>query len=86
MAKKLGKFLAFTAIVGAAVAGGVALFKKYKETSDDFDDDFSDFDDDDFDDDFSDEDDEADDSESSDRGYTPIAPVTDEEQEDSETK
>lgn len=59
MAKKLGKILVATALVGTAVAGGLALYNKYKAGQDDLDDDFMDFDDD-FDDDFEDEDDEDD--------------------------
>lgn len=51
MAKKIGKVLLLSALVGSAVAGGMALYNKYKASSDDFDDDFLDFDDDDFDDD-----------------------------------
>lgn len=48
--KKIGKVLLCSAIIGSAVAGGMALYRKYKASSDDFDDDFLDFDDDDFDD------------------------------------
>lgn len=57
MAKKLGKALIFTAVAGAVVAGGMAVYNKYKASTDDFDDDFLDFDDedDDFDDDFLDD-------------------------------
>ena len=65
MAKKVGKFLAFTAIAAAVGAGAVALYKKY--VSEKPEDDFDDFDDDDFDDDFEDDFD-AD----LDRGYTAI--------------
>lgn len=52
MAKKLGKVLLCTALIGSAVAGGMALYNKYKASDDDFDDDSFDFDDedDDFDD------------------------------------
>ena len=57
MAKKLGKILVATALIGTAVAGGLALYNKYKANQDDLDDDFMDFDDD-FDDDFEDDDDE----------------------------
>ena len=49
---KLGKFLLFTAAVGAAVAGGLALLNKKNSNEDDFDEDYDfddDFDDDDFD-------------------------------------
>ncbi len=66
MAKKLGKFLAATAIIGTAVAGGLALYNKYKTHEDDLDDDFMDFDDD-FDDDLDD-----DDSEEANRSYVNI--------------
>ena len=45
MAKKFGKALIFTAVAGAIAAGGVALYNKYKASSDDFDDDSLDFDD-----------------------------------------
>ncbi len=52
MAKnKFGKVLFCSALIGSAVAGGMALYRKYKASSDDFDDDFLDFDDDGFDDD-----------------------------------
>ena len=37
MAKKLGKILGFAAITAAAVAGGMALFKKFKKSDEDFD-------------------------------------------------
>ena len=54
MAKKtFGKFLLCSALVGSAVAGGIALYNKFKSEKDD---DFLDFDDD-FDDDDFDEDD-----------------------------
>lgn len=43
--KKLGKFLAFTAIAGAAIAAGVAYFK-HKNNTEFFDDDLDDLDDD----------------------------------------
>ena len=43
------KAIIFTTIVGAAAAGGMALYNKYKASSEDFDDDFLDFDDDDSD-------------------------------------
>jgi hypothetical protein len=71
MAKKLGKALVFTALASAITAGGVALYNKYKASSDDLDDDdFLDFDDesDDFDDDFDDESK----NDSADRGYVSI--------------
>lgn len=52
MANKTGKFLAFIAVATAAAAGGVALYKKYKEANEldnedfdldeDFEEDFSD--------------------------------------------
>lgn len=50
--KKLGKFLAFTAIAGAAVAAGIAYFKHKNNTEffdEDLDDLDEDFDDEDFD-------------------------------------
>ena len=64
MFKKLGKLLGFVVVAAAAVAGGMALYNKYKKSEEDFDD-FDDFDDDDFDDDFSDLDIEN-------RGYTSL--------------
>lgn len=73
MAKKFGKFLGFAAITAAAVAGGMAIYKKFKQSDEDFDD-FDDFDDDDFDDDFSDLDIEN-------RGYTSLNPDDSQEQE-----
>ncbi len=48
------KFLTYTALTAAAVAGGIAIYKKVQENKFDCDDDFDDFDDDDFDDDFDD--------------------------------
>lgn len=54
MMKKLGKFIAATAVIGTAVAGGIALYNKYKASQEDLDDDFIDFDDD-FDDDINDD-------------------------------
>lgn len=66
MFKKLCKALGFVAVAAAAVAGGMAIYKKCKGSDEDFDD-FEDFDDDDFDDDFSDMDIEN-------RGYTSISP------------
>lgn len=76
MAKKFGKALIFTAVAGAIAAGGVALYNKYKASSDDFDDDSLDFDDEDedFDDDTEDDDfdTDEDDVKSSDREYVSI--------------
>lgn len=76
MAKKFGKALIFTAVAGAIAAGGVALYNKYKASSDDFDDDSLDFDDedDDFDDDTEDDDfdTDEDDVKSSEREYVSI--------------
>lgn len=46
MAKNVGKFLLGTAVVGIAIAGGIAYLNKCKETDDTWDDDFEDFDDD----------------------------------------
>ncbi len=74
MFKKLGKALGFVAVAAAAVAGGMAIYKKCKGTDEDFDD-FEDFDDDDFDDDFSDMDIEN-------RGYTSISPEETSDTED----
>lgn len=74
MASKFTKFLTFTAIIGAATAAGVALYKKHNNKAfieDDFDD-FDDFDDDDFDD------------LEEDRGYTSIIPDEDKEDDDME--
>lgn len=65
MAKKFGKFLAFTAVAAAVGAGAAALYKKY--AAEKLDDDFDDFDDEDFDDDFEDDFDTD-----LDRGYTAI--------------
>ena len=70
MAKKFGKFLAFTAIATAVGAGAVALYKKYVAQKPE--DDFDDFDDYDFDDDFEDDFDTD-----LDRGYTAIPLETD---------
>ncbi len=71
MAKKLGKVLLCTALIGSAVAGGMALYNKYKASDDDFDDDSFDFDDD--DDDFDDVADEEEKNDSStDREYVSI--------------
>ena len=76
MAKKFGKALIFTAVAGAIAAGGVALYNKYKASSDDFDDDSLDFDDEDedFDDDTEDDDFDTDEDnvKSSDREYVSI--------------
>ncbi|MDD6293912.1 MAG: hypothetical protein PUA71_08895 [Eubacteriales bacterium] len=76
MAKKFGKALIFTAVASAIAAGGVALYNKYKASSDDFDDDSLDFDDEDedFDDDTDDDDFDTDDDDvkSSDREYVSI--------------
>lgn len=49
--KKFGKVLLCGALISSAVAGGIALYNKYKDYNSDLDDDdFLDFDDDDFDD------------------------------------
>ena len=48
------KFLTYTALTAAAVAGGIAIYKKFQGNNVNCDDDFDDFDDDDFDDDFDD--------------------------------
>lgn len=78
MFKKLGKALGFVAVAAAAVAGGMAIYKKCKGKDEDFDD-FEDFDDDDFDDDFSDMDVEN-------RGYTSISPEEETETNETENK
>lgn len=77
MLKKLFKAVGYVAVGAAAVAGGMALYNKYKKSDDDFED-LDDFDDDDFDDDFSDLDIEN-------RGYTSITPDASEEENSSET-
>lgn len=82
MAKKLGKLLAATAIIGTAVAGGMALYNKYKAREENLDDDFMDFDDD-FDDDFEDEDDDASDPS---RSYVNITYDKDMETAEEETE
>ena len=38
MAKKFGKAVVFTAVAAAVAAGGMAIYNKYKASSDDFDD------------------------------------------------
>ena len=76
MFKKLFKAVGYVAIGAAAVAGGMALYNKYKKSDDDFED-LDDFDDDDFDDDFSDLDIEN-------RGYTSITPEASEEDNSAE--
>ena len=48
------KFLTYTALTAAAVAGGIVIYKKLTNKNEEFEDDFDDFDDDDFDDDFDD--------------------------------
>jgi hypothetical protein len=48
------KFLTYTALTAAAVAGGIVIYKKLTNKEEDFVDDFDDFEDDDFDDDFDD--------------------------------
>ena len=48
------KFLTYTALTAAAVAGGYVIYKKLTKKEDDFEEEFDDFDDDDFDDDFDD--------------------------------
>lgn len=70
--KKFGKVLLCSALIGSAVAGGMALYNKYKSSNDDLDDDdFLDFDDDDFDDDeFDDDFDDFDDDDDSDDDVT----------------
>lgn len=81
MASKFSKFLTFTAVIGAATAVGLALYKKKKD--DDFiNDDFDDFDDIvEFDDDFNDLD-------SEDRAYTSIVnnSVADDEAKDDDER
>ena len=75
MFKKLGKAFGFIAVAAAAVAGGMAIYKKCQGNDEDFDD-FEDFDDDDFDDDF-------DDLDIKNRGYTSISPDEDQTLADS---
>lgn len=60
--KKIGKFLAFAAFVGAAVAAGIVLYNKFKDKFASTDEDIYEFDD--FDGDFDDIDTE--------RGYTAL--------------
>lgn len=80
MAKKFGKAVVFTAVAAAVAAGGMAIYNKYKVSSDDFDDDdlldFDDDDDDDFDDldldDDEDEDEEEVKTEDNNRDYVTI--------------
>lgn len=75
--KKLGKLIAFTAVVCAAVAGGIALYNKFKDNFGSSDDDFDEFDDfDDFDGDFADSE--------TDRGYTSLN--ADEKSDEAEAK
>ena len=49
MAKSFGKVLAGLAIAGAAVAAGMVAYTKYKEKTEDFDDELDDFEENDFD-------------------------------------
>lgn len=91
MAKKIGKALIFTAVAGAIAAGGVALYNKYKASTDDFDDDCLDFDDEDedFDDDIEEYDDfypEDEDEKSADREYVSIPRDTSKEDTSSDYK
>ena len=65
------KLLAYTAVTAAAVAGGIAIYKKFVDNDNIDDDDFDDFEDDDFDDDF-------DDLDVDNRSYTSIASDTEE--------
>lgn len=77
MASKFSKFLTFTAVIGAATAVGLAIYKKKKD-ADFMEDDFDDFDDIvEFDDDFSDLDAE-------DRSYTSIIGGSADDEEDTE--
>lgn len=73
------KFLAGTLVTAAAVAGGIAVYKKVQENKSKEDDDFDDFEDDDFDDDF-------DDLEIENRNYTslPADAVVATEEDDAE--
>ncbi len=77
MASKFSKFLTFTAIIGAATAVGMAIYKKNK-SEDFFDDDFDDFDD------VVEFDDEFLDLDTEDRGYTSIGNTTSSDVEEDE--
>lgn len=81
MSKKFGKFLVCSALIGSAVAGGIALYNKFKSSDDDFDDDSFDFDD--FDDDFDEL--EEEDSKEDARGYVSI-PIENEVPDEDEYK
>lgn len=80
MAKNWGKFLLAGAVIGAAVAGGIAYLNKLNAENDDWDEDFDDFDefDDDFDEDLDEE--KAATAEPADRSYVtiPNEPVAEE--------
>lgn len=69
MAKKFGKFLLFTAAIGAAAAGTYYYLQNKNVKSQDEDDDFDDFDD--LDEDF-DEDDEDGETDSQERSYVSL--------------
>lgn len=94
--KKFGKVLFCSALIGSAVAGGMALYRKYKASSDDFDDDFLDFDDDfddeDFEDfnsnyeDFDDDDEDSDNEEVEDKNNDAGAKETEDTTSDDTTK
>lgn len=71
MAKKFSKFLAGTALLGAAVLGGIAYYKKSRNDSSSLDDDFDDFQDE-FEDDDEENDTLKDDFSSVDRGYVTL--------------
>ena len=71
MAKKFGKFLLGTAVIGAAVAGGIAYINKYKKDMEKLDDDFDDFEDEFDDDDLYFDDEDKTDAEEQKREYVP---------------
>lgn len=72
MAKKFGKFLLGTAVVGAAVAGGIAYINKYKKDMEKLDDDFDDFEDEFDDDDLYFDDEDKTEGEDTKREYVPL--------------
>ena len=84
---KLGKALFFTAAAAAITAGGMAIYNKYKASTDDFDDDFLDFDDEDEDlDDLDFDDDEDTKEDNSGREYVSIPKESTADKSDDESK